>query len=62
MYYEKEDENIDYLSIGGEDDAEEVNVNWVAYKQHFFSTILITDQAFEKAKLKSKTLVNRRRN
>ena len=57
MYYEKEDENIDYLSIGGEDDAEENGVNWVAFKQHFFSTILITDQAFEKAKLTSKTLV-----
>ncbi|WP_299524511.1 membrane protein insertase YidC [uncultured Lutibacter sp.] len=57
MYYEKEDESIDYLSIGGEDDAEEVNVNWVAYKQHFFSTILITEQAFDKANLASKTLV-----
>jgi len=57
MYYEKEDENIDYLSVGGEDDAEEVDVNWVAYKQHFFSTILISEQAFEKASLASKTLV-----
>ena len=57
MYYEKEDENIDYLSVGGEDDAEEVDVNWVAYKQHFFSTILITEQAFENASLTSKTLV-----
>ncbi|WP_372792828.1 membrane protein insertase YidC [Lutibacter sp.] len=57
MYYEKDDEDIDYLSVGGEDDAEEVNVNWVAYKQHFFSTILITEQAFDKATLASKTLV-----
>ncbi|PHQ57539.1 MAG: membrane protein insertase YidC [Lutibacter sp.] len=57
MYYEKEDENIDYLSVGGEDDAEEEDVNWVAYKQHFFSTILISEQGFEKASLASKTLV-----
>ena len=57
MYYEKDDEDIDYLSVGGEDDAEEQNVNWVAYKQHFFSTILITEQAFDKANLTSKTLV-----
>ena len=57
MYYEKEDENIDYLSVGGEDDAEEKDVNWVAYKQHFFSTILITDQAFKTASLASNTLV-----
>lgn len=56
MYYEKEDEKIDYLSKGGEDDAEDSDVNWVAFKQHFFSTILITDQAFESASLKSKTL------
>ncbi len=56
MYYEKEDENVDYLSISGEDDAEETDVNWVAYKQHFFSTILISEQAFSTAKLASKTL------
>lgn len=56
MYYEKEDESIDYLSISGEDDAEETDVNWVAYKQHFFSSILISEQAFSSAKLESKTL------
>ncbi|HSQ47580.1 MAG TPA: membrane protein insertase YidC [Lutibacter sp.] len=56
MYYEKDDESIDYLSIGGEDDAEESDVNWVAYKQHFFSAILISEQAFSTAKLESKTL------
>jgi YidC/Oxa1 family membrane protein insertase len=56
MYYEKEDEKIDYLSIGDEDDAEEKDVNWVAYKQHFFSSILISEQAFSSAKLTSKTL------
>jgi len=56
MYYEKEDESIDYLSISGEDDAEETDVNWVAYKQHFFSSILISEQAFSAAKLESKTL------
>lgn len=57
MYYEKEDQEVDYLSVGNEDDAEETDVNWVAFKQHFFSSILITDQAFEKASLTSKSLV-----
>ena len=57
MYYEKEDEKIDYLSVGNEDDAEETDVNWVAFKQHFFSSILITEDAFEKASLTSKSLV-----
>ncbi|MBT8318127.1 MAG: membrane protein insertase YidC [Lutibacter sp.] len=56
MYYEKGDEDIDYLSVGGDDDAEEQDVNWVAYKQHFFSTILISEQAFKNASLTSKTL------
>jgi len=56
MYYEKEDENIDYLSVGGDDDAQETDVNWVAFKQHFFSTILISEQAFENANLETKTL------
>ncbi len=56
MYYEKGDEDIDYLSVGGEDDAEENDVNWVAFKQHFFSSILITDEAFKTAKLTSLTL------
>ena len=56
MYYEKDDEDIDYLSVGGEDDADENDVNWVAFKQHFFSSILITDKAFENARLESKTL------
>lgn len=57
MYYEKEDEDIDYLSVGGSDDANEEDVNWVAFKQHFFSSILISEQAFENAELKSNTLV-----
>jgi len=56
MYYEKEDEDIDYLSVGGDDDAQEKDVNWVAYKQHFFSTILISEQGFENANLETKTL------
>jgi YidC/Oxa1 family membrane protein insertase len=57
MYYEKEDEEIDYLSVGGEDDADEIGVNWVAFKQHFFSAILISEQEFKTAKLTSKTLI-----
>jgi len=56
MYYEKDDEDIDYLSVGGDDDAQEKDVNWVAFKQHFFSSILISEQAFENASLESKTL------
>jgi len=56
LYYEKEDENIDYLSVGGSDDATENDVNWVAFKQHFFSSILISETGFNNAKLTSNTL------
>ena len=56
MYYEKEDEDIDYLSMGGDDDANESDVNWVAFKQHFFSSILISEKGFETAQLDSKSI------
>jgi YidC/Oxa1 family membrane protein insertase len=56
MYYEKEDEDIDYLSLGGNDDAVESDVNWIAYKQHFFSSVLITEKGFDQAELTSTTL------
>lgn len=58
MYFEKEDEKIDYLSVGDSDDDEATDVNWVGFKQHFFSSILITNQAFKKAELTSESLVN----
>ncbi|WP_457617271.1 membrane protein insertase YidC [Lutibacter sp.] len=57
LYYEKEDGKIDYLSVARDDDAEEEDVNWVAFKQHFFSSILISEKAFKKAKLESRNLV-----
>jgi len=52
--YEYEDGKTDYLNeMKEEADAEAVDVNWVDYKQHFFSTFLISnDKAFEKAKFK----------
>ncbi|MDV7187278.1 membrane protein insertase YidC [Lutibacter sp. TH_r2] len=56
MYYEKEDEDIDYLSMGGDDDANESDVNWVAFKQHFFSSILISEKGFNTAQLNSTSI------
>ena len=55
-YYHDEDK-IDYLSISGEDDDEEEDVNWISYKQHFFSSVLISDQVpFKKVFFESKDL------
>ncbi|CAA0201547.1 Inner membrane protein OxaA [Tenacibaculum maritimum] len=48
-YYYKADYEVEYLSPK---DSENVNdVNWVAFKQHFFSSILLTDTPFNNATL-----------
>lgn len=39
IYYWQEDD-FDYLSISGEDEETAEKLNWLAYKQHFFSSIL----------------------
>lgn len=57
LYYEKDDENIDYLSMSSDDSAIENDVNWVAFKQQFFSSILITEKGFNNANLASNNLV-----
>lgn len=50
-YYYKADGDVDYLQMN--DDEAVSDVNWVAYKQHFFSTILSSDTPFNNANLKS---------
>ncbi|PKH52341.1 membrane protein insertase YidC [Tenacibaculum sp. Bg11-29] len=50
-YYYKADNDVDYLQMN--DDEAVSDVNWVAYKQHFFSTILSSDTPFNDASLKS---------
>ncbi|NJB82477.1 membrane protein insertase YidC [Wenyingzhuangia aestuarii] len=57
LHYEKEDGKFDDLSVGASDDEIEDNVDWIGYKQHFFSTILTTETPFEKAELSSESLV-----
>ncbi|MGY5354585.1 membrane protein insertase YidC [Wenyingzhuangia sp. IMCC45467] len=57
LHYEKEDGKFDDLSVGSEDEETEENIDWIGYKQHFFSTILLTNTPFEKATLKSESLV-----
>ena len=53
-YYYKADGDVDYLN---KDDAEtENNVDWVTFKQHFFTSILKTDTPFSTATIESKNL------
>lgn len=57
LAWEYEEGDDDYLGHGDVDDDEAVDVTWIAYKQHFFSSILLTDTPFEKADFVSKNLV-----
>ena len=53
LNYEYEGGKDDYLSAGGSDSETEKNVSWVAFKQQYFSTILLTGNNFETASVKS---------
>ena len=54
-YYYKTEDEVDYLNAGN---TEVVNdVDWVAYKQHFFTSNLLTDKPFNNATVTSTDLV-----
>ncbi|MEH6659089.1 membrane protein insertase YidC [Leeuwenhoekiella marinoflava] len=57
LTYEYEDGSHDKLGQSGDDDAIETDVNWFNFRQHFFSSILLTDQPFEKVTFTSNNLV-----
>ncbi len=57
LAWEYEDGNDDYLGQGELKDDEADDVTWVAYKQHFFTSILLTDTPFARGKFISKNLV-----
>ena len=54
-FYYKSDNEVDYLGV--EDNDLVNNVDWVSYKQHFFSSILISDTPFNNAAIASQDLV-----
>ena len=54
-YYYKSEDEVDYLNA---DDNSIVNdLDWVSYKQHFFSSILISEKPFNNATIASLDLV-----
>jgi YidC/Oxa1 family membrane protein insertase len=54
-YYYKTEDDVDYLNAGN---TEVINdVDWVAYKQHFFTSNLLTDTPFDNATVTSTDLV-----
>ncbi|WP_203257965.1 membrane protein insertase YidC [Hyunsoonleella ulvae] len=56
IHYEYDGGNADYTSARDAD--EDLNdVTWIGYKQHFFSSVLLTDTPFKTAKITAKNLV-----
>jgi len=52
-----EDDDLECLGLTEGDDIAE-NVNWVGFKQHFFSSILLADTAFKKITVKQDNYID----
>lgn len=57
LTYHHEDGKLSKLSAGGDDDETEEDIQWISYRQHFFSSILAADDPFPSGELKSQDLV-----
>lgn len=58
LTYEYENgDNHSKLSPASDDEETENGVTWMNFRQHFFSSMLLTDTAFKEVKLSSKDLV-----
>ncbi|MCC1485409.1 membrane protein insertase YidC [Winogradskyella immobilis] len=57
LTYQHEGDKIDKLSQLSDDEEIEANVDWLSYRQHFFSSILVPDAPFKTASLISKDLI-----
>ena len=55
-YLLKEKGKVKSLSASSADDEEKEDLRWIAYKQQFFSSILLTNDQFPKARLSSTTI------
>ncbi|MCF6366320.1 MAG: membrane protein insertase YidC [Bacteroidales bacterium] len=56
IYYKQLNDKVTYMTGMSDDDEEilDTKVKWIAYKDHFFSTILIAHDSFSEAKIKYK--------
>ena len=57
LTYNHEDDKISKLSEGSDDEESEIDIKWLSYRQHFFSSILVAKDRFKKADLSSVNLV-----
>ncbi|MEL0456785.1 membrane protein insertase YidC [Flavobacteriaceae bacterium SZ-1-7] len=56
IHYDYEDGKDDYTGARDADESIE-DVAWIGYKQHFFTSVLLTDNRFKKAHLTAQNLV-----
>jgi len=56
LTYEYEGDKTDKLSPAGDDEEVEQDLSWMNYRQHFFSSMLLTDTPFKEARLSSRDL------
>ena len=57
IYFEHDDGKVDYAGLGQTEESDLEKATFIAFKQHFFSTILLSKTALETAKVKSDNLV-----
>lgn len=57
LTYKYEEDKINQLSAAKDDDEEEVEVDWISYRQHFFSSILIPQNSIDKVSFSSENLI-----
>lgn len=57
LNYKFEGDKLDKLSDSSDDDAQEKDVAWVSYRQHFFSSILAVDPVLKQANFSSTNLI-----
>ncbi len=56
IIYEYDGDKDDYVGQGEFAEEEEENVSWIAFKQHFFTSVLLTDTPFKTASFESKNI------
>jgi YidC/Oxa1 family membrane protein insertase len=56
VYFEHKDGKIDYTGVSAQGDEDAEKTTFIAFKQHFFSSILLTSTPFETSKLESKKI------
>ncbi len=57
IIWQYEGDKDDYTGQGDRAEEEDEDISWVAYRQHFFTSILLSDSPFERGKFVSENLV-----